>query len=130
MLRPDSRIAPTTGGANSALVSPAHALIELRGELDLSTAQLLRRRLDEVSVTEDLIVDVSAVPFIDSIALGMLARAAVQRGEHDCRVVLVGAGAVVRKVLAITRLGALLPNVDTIAAAQELLLGRAPGHAR
>lgn len=109
------------------LASAAHALIELRGDQDLSTAALLRRRLDEGLATQNLIVDVSAVPFIDSVALGMLARAAVQRGEHGRRVVLVGTGEVVRKILAITRLGTLLPDVETIAAAEELLLGSSAG---
>lgn len=105
---------------------PAHALIVIRGDLDLSTSQLLRSRLDEASPTQDLIVDLSAVPFIDSIALGMLAGAAARRGEQQRRVVLVGTGAVVRKVLAITRLGTLLPNVDTVEDAEQLLRS---GHA-
>jgi stage II sporulation protein AA (anti-sigma F factor antagonist) len=104
----------------------AHALIELRGDLDLSTSQSLRRRLDEELPTRHLVVDLSAVPFIDSTALGMLARAAVQRLEHNRRVVLVGTGPVVRKILAITRLGTLLTAVDTIEEAEQLLLASSP----
>lgn len=115
-----------TGDVSGAPSAAAHALIELRGDLDLSTAQLLRRRLDEASATRHLVVDVSAVPFIDSTALGMLARAAVQRLEHDRRVVLVGTGPVVRKILAITRLGTLLTGVDTIEEAEQLLLASSP----
>jgi anti-anti-sigma factor len=104
------------------------ALVELRGELDLSTSEQLRRRLDATSTQQDLIVDVSAVPFIDSTALGILARAAVERREHDRRVVLVGAGHVVRKVLRVTRLGTVLPDVGTVQEAKELL-GSSPGPA-
>ncbi len=96
-------------------------MIELRGDQDLSTAEVLRRRLDEADVAQHLIVDVSAVPFIDSTALGMLAGAAVLRGAGDRQVVLVGAGHIIRKLLAITRLGALLPHVETLAEADALL---------
>lgn len=126
MLRPDSRCAPAALSPHNPAVRPVHSLIELRGDQDLSTAQLLRMRLDEAVVAHHVIVDVSAVPFIDSTALGVLARAAVQRGEHDHRLVLVGAGHIVRKVLAITRLGSLLPNVNTIAEAEELLRSVGP----
>jgi anti-anti-sigma factor len=72
---------------------------------------------------------VSAVPFVDSTALGMVTRAAVERREHDLRLVLVGTGHVVRKVLAITHLGTLLPDVRTVHEAEELLLGSPPGPA-
>src|SRR5512135_2298002 len=78
----DARVAPPAVSTHPPPGARGHALIELRGDLDLSTAQLLRRRLDEASATRHLVVDVSAVPFIDSTALGMLARAAVQRLEH------------------------------------------------
>lgn len=122
MLRPDGSPAPPAVRPHNTPACPVHTLIELRGDQDLSTSQVLRRRLDEAVATQHLVVDVSAVPFIDSTALGMLARAAVQRGEHDRRVVLVGAGHIVRKVLAITRLGSLLPDVSTIEEAEGLLL--------
>ena len=96
-------------------------VISLRGELDLSHAELLRERLAEARPTDDVIVDVSAVPFIDSVVLGILARAAIHHRDHDRHVVLSGARPFVRKVLAITRLGSLLPDVSTIEQARLLL---------
>ena len=96
-------------------------VIYLRGELDLSHAELLRERLAEARPTDDVIVDVSAVPFIDSVVLGILARAAVHHRTHARHVVLAGARPFVRKVLAITRLGSLLPDVTTVEQARLLL---------
>lgn len=96
-------------------------VIALRGDLDLSTAVHLRHRLESAQRTDDVIVDVSGVPFIDSVALGILARAAILHREHDRHVVLCGARPFVRRVLAITRLGTLLPDASTIEQARALL---------
>jgi anti-anti-sigma factor len=96
-------------------------VIALRGELDLSHAELLRQRLGEAQPADDVIVDVSGVPFIDSVVLGILARAAVHHRDHDGRLVLSGARPFVRKLLAITRLGGVLPDASTVDQARALL---------
>ena len=50
-------------------------MVTASGEIDLSTAPLLRHRLLEVVAAGDLshlVVDLSRVPFIDSTGLGVL----------------------------------------------------------
>ena len=104
-------------------------VIALCGELDLSHAELLRGRLEEAQPADDVIVDVSGVPFIDSVALGILARAAIRHRDHGGHVVLSGARPFVGKLLAITRLGGILPDVSTVEQARVLLetySGQAP----
>jgi anti-anti-sigma factor len=95
--------------------------VSLRGELDLSNATRLREHLDQIELSDDVIVDVSGVPFIDSVALGVLAGAAIRHRDHGSKVVLAGARPFIRKVLAITRLGGLLPDLDSTTQAKELL---------
>ena len=96
-------------------------VIRLRGELDLSCAELLRERLEEARPADDVVVDVSGVPFIDSVALGILAGAAIRHRDHGGHVVLCGARPFVAKVLAVTRLGGILPVVSTVEQARVLL---------
>jgi anti-anti-sigma factor len=92
-----------------------------RGELDLSNAAVLRESFDRVALVDDVIVDVSGVPFLDSVALGVLAGAALKHRDHGSYVVLSGARPFLRKLLALTRLGGLLPDGGTEDEARALL---------
>ena len=95
--------------------------VSLQGELDSSIAALLREQFAQVELSDDVIVDLSGAPFIDSAALGILAGAAIRHRDHGSYVVLAGARPFIRKVLAVTRLGTLLPERGTTTQAKELL---------
>ena len=59
----------------SLVTQPPEALVTLHGELDLATAPLVGRRLQEAidQGCRRMVVDLAAVTFIDASALGMLA---------------------------------------------------------
>jgi anti-sigma B factor antagonist len=61
-------------------------LVELAGELDLTTAPELERRLGEASDHgSDLVLDLNGVSFLDSAALHVLFRIARRFEEEDKR---------------------------------------------
>jgi anti-sigma B factor antagonist len=69
---------------------PAGAVVTVDGELDIVTAPVLRERLNSLAETgvRRLVIDLRAVPFMDSVAVAVLVRAKHQLGE-DARISVV-----------------------------------------
>ena len=92
--------------------TPTEAVVELAGEIDMSTVQYLAKAVDDVLATKappKVILDLTGVTFCDSQGLGTLVvlsrRAAL---AHSC-LVLVNVGEFLLRVLDITGLrGALV----------------------
>jgi len=66
-------------------------VVELRGEIDLLTAQPLSARLDMLTAgpRPDLVLDLRALSFIDCAGLGVLCRAQNRTAAHAGRLRLV-----------------------------------------
>jgi anti-anti-sigma factor len=69
---------------------PAGALVTVEGELDIATAPVLRERLNTLAEAgvRRLVIDLRAVPFMDSVAVAVLVRAKHMLGE-DARISVV-----------------------------------------
>jgi anti-sigma B factor antagonist len=94
-------------------------VVVMRGEHDLSTADELRGRLDEVRAQgQPFVVDLTEVTFVDSAVLGVLIAAHDHAVGDGTRVgFAVGSGRAVRKIVDLTGLDAVLPITDTRAEA-------------
>jgi anti-sigma B factor antagonist len=63
-------------------------LVSLTGELDLTNARELERRLDEVAPADvRLVIDLNGVAFMDSAALHVLFKVARRRGRERLAIV-------------------------------------------
>ena len=88
-------------------------VITLGGELDAFSSRRLRHRLDEVieAGRSDVVIDLAALDFIDSTALGVLVGALRQARLHGGDVRLTGVTSVARRVFDVTGLSQVF-NVD------------------
>jgi len=88
--------------------------IELRGELDLSTADKVERELDRVEAQgpELLVLDLSGLTFLDSTGLRLIVGADQRARAGDRRLVVVKGPAAVHRVFSITKLDERLDMVD------------------
>lgn len=92
------------------------AVIHLKGEVDLHTCGDLRttlQRLTESAQTK-IVVDMSAVPYIDSAGLGVLVDAQRRARETSGELCLAGAAPFVVRALEITRLIRIFRTADTV----------------
>ena len=91
-------------------------VVQVSGEIDVYTAPQLRERLDQEieSGNHDLVVDLSAVPFMDSTGLGVLVGRLKQIRLHDGSMRLVCAHDRVLKVFVITGLDKVLAIYPTV----------------
>jgi anti-anti-sigma factor len=88
------------------------AVLFASGEIDLLTAPALREAvLAATRVSDDIVIDLTAVTFIDSTGIGVLVRAG-RSGQNV--VALVGPTLMVRKVLHLTGLDQVFPVFATI----------------
>jgi anti-sigma B factor antagonist len=78
--------------------------IRVSGELDIYSAPRLRSVIEEASLVApgSIVVDLSAVTFMDSSALGTLIAADGELRARQCRLILARPGERVWKVLEIT----------------------------
>lgn len=81
-------------------------VVTLGGELDAFSSRRLHHRLDEVieAGRSDVVIDLAALDFIDSTALGVLVGALRQARLHGGDVRLQGVTAVARRVFDVTGL--------------------------
>lgn len=81
-------------------------VVAVAGEIDLATAASFQEALGEAIAAEPagIVVDLSAVTFMDSTGMGALVRARRRADEHGRSVALVGATAGVRRILDLTGL--------------------------
>ena len=92
------------------------SVIEVTGEVDVHTAPDLDAKLTEITSggSNKLIVDLSAVEFLDSTGLGVLVKALKHVREHDGSLSVVTATDRISKVFRITGLDAAIGLYDTV----------------
>ncbi len=84
-------------------------LVHVEGEIDLATAPQFERELQRTGPAGELIIDLSGVAFMDSTAVGVLARKSKQLADDDRRLILVSAAGAVRRVLEVSGLDKVIP---------------------
>ena len=89
-------------------------IVDVRGEVDLSTAPVLDERLSQLTDVHKLVVDLSGVSFLDSSGLGVLVRTSNKLEEHGGVIRLVVNHPQVLKVLEITGLASTLSVFSTL----------------
>jgi anti-sigma B factor antagonist len=91
-------------------------VVTLAGDLDLFSAEILRRELEEAvpGGPHVVVVDLAAVTFLDSTMLGLLLLAARRMETKDGLLVLASPGEAIERVLEISGLRAFLPVYDSV----------------
>jgi anti-anti-sigma factor len=85
----------------------------LEGELDMSTASILRRALAEADRDgSDVVLDLDALDFIDSSGIVVLVQATKAARANNHTLAMTRGSAPVRKVIDACVLGDFLPFVD------------------
>jgi anti-sigma B factor antagonist len=87
------------------------AILRISGEVDISTAPQLRERLQQLE-SRSVVVDLSAMTFIDSTGLGVLVGAFKRLRERGGDLVLRAPTRSARKVLELTGLSQLVTIED------------------
>ena len=88
-------------------------VLTVDGELDLSTGPEVRDALNALANGHERIaIDLRAVTFMDSTALGVIVTAMKRARERGGELALVGPTGSPRKVLSITALDQIVPIVD------------------
>jgi len=91
------------------------AHVTLRGELDLSTAEKVERELHRIEQTGTklVVLDLSALTFLDSTGLRLIVGADQRARQSDRRLAVVRGPATVQRVFTITKLDERLEMVDS-----------------
>jgi len=94
---------------------PDRAYVALTGELDLSTADKVERELQRIEETGTklLVLDLSALTFLDSTGLRLIVGADQRARQSDRRLTVVRGPATVQRVFTITKLDERLEMVDS-----------------
>jgi anti-sigma B factor antagonist len=127
--------APFSGAADEHLsVSLGHlgscVVLDVAGELDISTIDTLRAALDPLVADglSDVVVDLSGLRFLDASGLGVLVRAQRRLRVRRRSLALVCRHGPVPRLLGLTGLRHVLRAFETVDAAAECLeLDRSPG---
>lgn len=90
-------------------------MLKLRGELDIATSVVLEEELGKLTGTEDIIVDLSELGFIDSSGIGLLVRANERAVAQKRRFALVNGQGQVRRLLELTGISERLTVSDSFA---------------
>jgi anti-sigma B factor antagonist len=96
------------------------SVAHLHGEIDLSNADVIGRWVLDHVTNEDLglVIDLSAVDYVDSAGIAVLFDLSRRLGEHQQSLaIVVPKGAAIRRSL---ELGGLLGSIDTMDALEEL----------
>jgi anti-sigma B factor antagonist len=108
----------------------ASVVVGVRGELDITSSQRFDDRLSEAAAASDqVILDMSAVDFMDTTALAVIVAHWRRQTEEGGAFLLAGARYRYTKALWITGLADRLPMYDTVAEAVAALAGTGPGAA-
>jgi anti-sigma B factor antagonist len=104
-----------------------HAVVAASGEIDMSSAPILRAAIDTMieNGTRQLIVDLGGVWFMDSTGLNLLIAVGRELGTGSLGVVTNHPN--VRRVFTISGVDMLIPIFDSIDAAVEAASNPAPG---
>ena len=95
-------------------------IIAARGAISFTTAPEFREAM-EATTSKRVIFDLTEVPSIDSVAVGVLVRAFVTCHKSDRRLALVGLTHRVRNVLQLTGINPLFEIFETVAEAERAL---------
>jgi anti-anti-sigma factor len=107
---------------------PAHVVV--LGQIDRASVPTIREQLAKMRRqfgSQDTIVDLAGVEFIDSSGLHLLLQAHQELSECSAALVLLAPSETVRGVLSLTGLDRHLSVADTLAQATALLAKRATG---
>lgn len=94
------------------------AVVELAGELDLTNAHEVERRLEQIAGSGGLVVDLNRVTFVDSAALHMLFRIARRLGTAQRFGIVLEPTALIARTLTIVG----LDDVTTVRATVDELV--------
>jgi anti-sigma B factor antagonist len=110
-----------TGFSLSRQVEGTQGLVTATGELDVETAPRLRNAVMDTLEAggRDLVVDLVAVTFLDSTALGVLVAGLKRARQDGGDLRLVATSSLVLRMLAITRLDSVFSVHPTVAAARS-----------
>ena len=100
--------------------SPAGRAVVLvvRGDVDIATAPTLRERLsDAVGTYPHVVVDLEAVPFLDSTGLGVLVAAHNKAQSSGATLVIARPQRIVRNALRLVQVDTVIDVFDTVDAA-------------
>jgi anti-sigma B factor antagonist len=94
----------------------SHAVVDVKGEIDVYTAPKLREKLIELvsEGTYDVVVNLEGVDFLDSTGLGVLVGALKRVKAHDGSLALVCTQDKILKIFKITGLTKVFPIHDSI----------------
>ncbi|MCS7254819.1 MAG: STAS domain-containing protein [Armatimonadetes bacterium] len=100
------------------------AVVSPNGELDLSTAEALRERLNEalLSARVGVIVNLRDVTFMDSVTFGILLGAMRRAKERGIQFVLASPSEHDRKIISMTRLDEVFEIHDDLVSAVNSIL--------
>ncbi len=88
-------------------------VLAVTGEIDVQTSVELRTQVDDLDVSHrTLVLDLSAVGFVDSSGLGALLGIKKQQERAGGRLVLAGLSAPVRRIIAITKMDRVFDLTD------------------
>ncbi len=93
-----------------------HAVVDVKGEIDVYTAPKLREKLIELvsDGTYDVVVNLEGVDFLDSTGLGVLVGALERVKAHDGSLSLVCTQDKILKIFKITGLTKVFPIHDSV----------------
>jgi anti-sigma B factor antagonist len=117
-------VAPASAG--TAQIGADAFVVSVSGELDLASVEPLERELESVVERGALrvIVDLTAVTFIDSVSLGVLVRDAKRVRDNGGTFVLVAGDPRIRRVFEITGLDRMFRMERSLAEGVDRLVGR------
>ncbi len=104
-------------------VSGTQATVAVAGDLDAASTPVLRERLHSLMAdgVERLVLDLRAVTFLESVALGVIiaARRQLGSGDKSLCVVLEPGQTAIRNVFSVTGLDEVFPVHPTLEAAED-----------
>ena len=114
---------PADFSLTSAYLGGAAHVVTVVGELDFATAPALREELSRIEDEggREVIVDLLAVPFVDSVALGLLVEASKRLGANGGVFTIVCDDRRIARIIEITGLQRVLRRHATLREALELL---------
>lgn len=101
--------------AIEVLPSGRGVVLAVRGDVDIATAPALRERLAEAVASHDrVVVDLAAVPFLDSTGLGVLVAAYNRASSSGCVLVLARPQRIVKNALRLVQVDTVIDVFDTL----------------
>ena len=98
-------------------------IVAVAGEVDVLTAPQLGAAVDDEEAYDDLVVDLSSVPFMSSVGLGLISSINRRQTRRGRGFALAGVKGDVERLLEITGLTDTLTVGDSVSAAIDLLRG-------